>query len=167
MKLSYCDWKSFQLRKYITINSPGVRQGKMSWCMQIETSGWGLPQPKQFYRTKESFLPSSLLICSQSHLRTKGDFPCPHFVFNWHGFRSSSEEFFEPNISEVIWNQSIFGHQNPGSGSVFSLKCWIWNQLIRIRNTVRKYTCTSIYVPEHVHGKDEAHQDHTSPEHLK
>ena len=22
----------------------------------------------------------------------------------------------------------IFGHQNPGSGSVFSLKCWIWIQ---------------------------------------
>jgi hypothetical protein len=21
---------------------------------------------------------------------------------------------------------SIFGHQNPGSGSLFSLKCWIW-----------------------------------------
>ncbi len=32
---------------------------------------------------------------------------------------------------------SIFGHQNHGSGSVFSLKCWIWilNKLIRIRNT--------------------------------
>jgi hypothetical protein len=102
-----------------------------------------LPQPKQFYQTKESFLPSSLLICSHSHLRTKGDFPCPHLVFNWHDFRSSSEEFFEPNISEVICNQSIFGHQNPGFGSVFSLKCWIRNQWIRIRNTVR---AMSIYL---------------------
>ncbi len=32
----------------------------------------------------------------------------------------------------------IFGHQNPGSVLVFSLKCWIriWNQWILIRNTV-------------------------------
>jgi hypothetical protein len=29
---------------------------------------------------------------------------------------------------------SIFGHLRPGSGSVFSLKCWIRMKLMRIRN---------------------------------
>ncbi len=47
-------------------------------------------------------------------------------------------------LSKKIWKQSfsctffsIFGRQNPGSGLVFSQKCWIRirNQLIRIRNT--------------------------------
>ncbi len=36
----------------------------------------------------------------------------------------------------------VFGHQNPGPGYIFSLKCWlrIRNQWIRIRNTEDQYT---------------------------
>ncbi len=35
---------------------------------------------------------------------------------------------------------SIFGHQNPGSGSVFSLKCWIRIKWMRIRNAAFENT---------------------------
>ncbi len=43
----------------------------------------------------------------------------------------------------------IFGHQNPRSGSVFSLKCWIQirirTQWIRIRNTIIFHVATKGY----------------------
>ncbi len=43
----------------------------------------------------------------------------------------------------------IFGHQNPGSGSVFSLKCWIRirTHWIRIRNTGFFTPCMFLYEP--------------------
>jgi hypothetical protein len=48
---------------------------------------------------------------------------------------------------------SIFGHQNPGSGSVpvFILKCWIRIRItrIRIRNTAYRYRSAKV-VPVHV-----------------
>jgi hypothetical protein len=46
----------------------------------------------------------------------------------------------------------IFGHQNPGSGSVFSLKCWIRirnrNKWIRLRITGQKHTLADSRFPE-------------------
>ncbi len=42
-------------------------------------------------------------------------------TINWH--------FCQQNFSPIL------GHQNPGSGSVFSLKCWIRIKWIRIWNT--------------------------------
>jgi hypothetical protein len=41
---------------------------------------------------------------------------------------------------------AVFGHQNPGSESGFSLKCWIRIKWIRIRNTA--YVGTNIRWPD-------------------
>ncbi len=50
------------------------------------------------------------------------------------GSRSAKISCFE--VLSVLFWELIFGHKNPGSGSVFSLKCWIRIHIkwIRIRN---------------------------------
>jgi hypothetical protein len=71
---------------------------------------------KKFSPNERKLSAVVVFICSQSHLRTKGDFPCPHLIFNRHGFRSSSEEFFESNLSALKLSESSVSDLDPDLG---------------------------------------------------